>query len=116
MGASQEAPDGFAAGFGVIEGPMIDVHAHEFIREFLAHVASVSEGMVNGLRSMVETVADAGGEDGGDGPTQVRRETFVDDIAAQRQGQAWVLAPPPESEVLTDLQSFFLIGQLAFMD
>ena len=44
------------------------------------------------------------------------REAFVDDIAAERQGQSVLLAAPPGAQVLTNLQAFLAVGELPFVD
>ena len=59
----EEASDGFAAAFAVIQRPMVDIHTDEFIRKITAHVAGVLKRMLNRFLPMIEAVLDAGGKD-----------------------------------------------------
>src|SRR5262245_60667052 len=52
--AAEKTPDGFAAFLAVVERPVIDVHAHEFVREFAAHVAGVLKSVLHSFGTMIE--------------------------------------------------------------
>src|SRR5260370_6407093 len=113
---AEEPADGFPALVAVIQSPVVHVHADEFVGQVPAHVARVLEGVLHGFGAVVQAELDAGGE-------YVRNllpgggfETFMNDIAAQREGQAVILAPPPDPEVFANLQTLLLPSELAFVN
>src|SRR5256885_7159851 len=65
---------------------------------------------------MVETVADAVRESVRNRLARHRVVTFVNHVAAEGQGKAFVFAAPPTTEVFAHDQSFVLIRELAFVD
>jgi hypothetical protein len=116
VGLGEEAADGFAAFVAVIERPVVDIHADEFVGEVFAHVAGVLEGVLDGFGAMFEAVADAGFENAGDGAAIGFGEAFVDDVAAEWEREAVVLAAPPDAEVFAEDEAFVAVGELAFVD
>src|SRR5262249_28461612 len=100
---AEKAADGFPAPLSVIERPMVDIHADEFIGEVAAHVAGVLERVLNGFFPVIKAVANAVGEDLRDLAAQGRFEAFVNDVSAERQRQAVLLAPPPDSKIYANL-------------
>src|SRR5882724_9489906 len=88
---AEKTPDGFAPAFTVVERPVIDIHADEFVREIAAHVARVLQRVLHGFRTMIETELDARGEDVGNFFAGRGIETFVNHVAAEGQGKAVVL-------------------------
>src|SRR5689334_5019833 len=113
---TKEAANGFPALFAVIESPVIDIHADEFVSQIASHVAGILESVLDGFGAVVETELDAGGKDVGDGFANVRWEALMDDVAAKWEGQAIVFGGPPGPEIGADLEAFVLISELAFVD
>ncbi len=96
---AEKTADGFAAAFAVIERPVVDIHADEFVGEVAAHVAGVLQRVLHGFRAMIQAELDARGERVGNFLARGGVKFFVDDIAAERQRQAVVLFSPPDAEV-----------------
>src|SRR5208283_2290619 len=94
-GPAQKSPDGFPAALAVIQRPVVHVHAHEFVRQVAAHVARILQRVLHRFGPMLQAESDAGRQDVGYLPAHVRREFFVNDIAAERQRQAVVDCAPP---------------------
>ena len=65
VGEVEEAADAFAAAFAVVEGPVVDIHADEFVGEVEAHVAGELKGVLDGFGAVVEAELDAGGQEVG---------------------------------------------------
>src|SRR5262245_23975185 len=59
---AQKPADGLPSRLAVVEGPMVDIHADEFIGEVAAHVARVLKRVLDGFRAVVEAVLNAGRE------------------------------------------------------
>lgn len=115
VGEIEETPNALAAAFPVIEGPVVDVHADEFVGEVAAHVAGVLEGVLHGFGPMIEAVLDAAGQEVGDFFAVGGGKAFMDDIASKRQGQPILGAVPPDAEVFAKFQPLVPIGELAFV-
>jgi len=95
---------------------VVDVHADEFISQVAAHIARVLKGVLDGFVAVVEAVLDAGGEDVRNSLSDFGFEAFVNHIATEREGQAIVFAAPPCADVFANLQPFFLVSELAFVN
>ena len=54
----EETPDRFASAFAVIERPVIDIHADEFIGEIEAHIARKLQRVLNRFGAMIEAELD----------------------------------------------------------
>ncbi len=116
LGPAEETADGFAALLAVIEGPMIDIHPDKLVGEVASHVPGVGEGVLHGFGPVVEAVANAGGEEVGDGLAGGGVEALMDDIAAEGKGESVVFLSPPDPEVLAEGESLVAVGELAFVD
>jgi hypothetical protein len=95
VGPAQETSDRFPALLAIIEGPMIHIHAHEFIGQVTPHVAGVLESMLDSFRAVVETVLNAGGQQARESLARGDLEALVDDVSSQREGQSVILFTPP---------------------
>lgn len=115
-GLAEEAADAFATGVAVVERPVVDVHTDEAVGEIAAHVACVLEGVLDGFGAVIEAVLDASGEDAGDLASGIRGEAFMNDIAAEGEGQALILFSPPDAEIGAAMEAFLVEGELAFVD
>ncbi len=65
---------------------------------------------------MVQTELNAAGQKIGNRLAILGCETFVDDIAAKREGQTIIFTPPPNTQIFAQLQSLVLIRQLTLMN
>src|SRR6185437_13819606 len=110
---TEEPPDGLAAFLAVIERPMVHIHAHELVREVAAHDAGELQRVLHRLGAMVEAVTNARGENVRDRLARRRIVPFMNNVAAEGQGKAEVLATPPRANVFAHDQPFILIGELA---
>src|SRR6266850_4868149 len=72
--------------------------------------------MLDRFHPMLEAIANACGQNRRDGLPQARVETFMDDIASQRQRQAIVFLAPPDAQVFAEHETLIAISELAFMD
>src|ERR1019366_3545687 len=113
---AEKTADGFPALLAIIQRPVIDIHADEFVREVAAHVAGVLQRVLHGLGAVIQAELDAGRERVGNLLADIRCKFFVNHIPAERQRQAVVLLAPPNAEVFAHDQSLVLISQLAFMN
>src|SRR5262249_958502 len=96
--------------FAIIQGPMVDVHADEFVGEILTHIAGVLECVFHRRGAVVETVLNAGRKNFRNGAASIRRKSLMNHVSAQRQWQTVVLTGPPNAQIFADLQSFILVG------
>ena len=81
--AGQERCDRLAAAGAVVEGPVVDVHADEFIGEVAVEIAAELEGVFDGRLAMIEAVLDGGSEDVGDILADGFAEVFADAVSAE---------------------------------
>ena len=116
MASAQETADRLAAGFAVVERPVVHVHADELVRQVDAHVAGVLQRVLHRLGAVLEAVPDAALEHAGDHFSLRRRDAFVNDIAAERQRQPFVLAAPPHAKILAANEPLVFKRQLTLVD
>ena len=76
---AQETPDRLAAGFAVVERPIVHVHADELVRQVDAHVAGVLQRVLHRLGAVLEAVPDAALEHVGYHLALLRRDAGVYD-------------------------------------
>ena len=113
---AEKTADGFASFVAVIERPMVDIHADEFIGEVAAHVAGILQCVLHGFGTMIEAELDAGRKRVGNFLARRKVEFFIDDIAAERQRQAVIFLSPPNAQIFADDESFVFVGELAFVN
>src|SRR5882762_8790088 len=111
-GAAQELPDRFPALLSIIQGPMIDVHADEPVRQLAAHIPRISQGVLHCFSPMIQAELNARAENAGDRSTDVGRKSLMNHVATERQRQPIGLPAPPGAQVLAHLQTFLLIREL----
>src|SRR5207302_1365700 len=95
---------------------MVHVHADKFVRQIASHISSELQRVLHCLGAMVEAVADAGRENSRNGFTRRWVKPFVNHVAAEGQGKAVILAPPPGAEVFAANQALVLIRELALVN
>ncbi len=103
---AEKTADGFPAPLAVIERPVVDIHADEFVGEVAAHVAGVLQRVLHGFGAMIQAELDARGERVGNLLARCRIKSFVNHVAAERQRQTVVFSSPPDAEIFAQNQSF----------
>src|SRR5579883_639477 len=95
--AVQKAADGFTAAFAVIERPIVDVHPHELVCQGCPHVPGILESVLNRFGAMLEAETNTGRQNIGHFPSGNRVKALVNDIATERQRQAFIGLSPPNA-------------------
>src|SRR5215212_7223311 len=92
--AREQRPHRFSTGLAVVQGPLVDVHRDEPVRQSRGQVAGIVEGVGQRLLAVVEGVSDAGLDQARHLADGLFPEVASYDVAAQRQGQARLGVPP----------------------
>src|SRR5438128_1953099 len=116
VGLSKEPSDRLTPFRPVVECPVVHVHADELVREITAHVARESQRVLHGFGTVSETVSNARSENFRNCFACCRIEPFVNYVAAEGQGEAVILAAPPDTEIFTHDQSLVWIRELSFVN
>src|SRR5437588_86300 len=111
----EEKSNGLTSTLAVVERPVVDVHADECVSLLAIEVARVAHCVVERVLAVVEAVGDALAQMAGDLPLDITRHVLADDVASKWKRQAGLLQPPG-THVGDEMQSFVLVGQLAFVN
>src|SRR5580698_276225 len=111
----EKLTDGFAAVRTVVEGALIDIHAHETVGEGGVEVASELHGVGEGLFAVIEGVLDAVAESVGRAGESFRTEGAADRVATQREGKTGLVAPPL-AEIEQFQETVVSVSELAFVN
>src|SRR5688572_1081939 len=113
--AFEEEPHGCPPAIAVVERPVVHVHSDEGVGLRSVETACVLHGVVQRLRSMLQSVRYAGAKVLRYLPCQVGSQVLPDDVTAERQWQAR-FGEPPFAEVGDEVEAAFRERQLTLMD
>ena len=90
----QQLDDGFAAILAVIERALVDVHADELVGHLRIEIAGKLHGVLQRFLAIVQSVLNAVAQSRAAGVHQLRAQLAANGVAAQRQRQTGLIAPP----------------------
>ena len=112
--ATKELPDRFPPAHTVIERPVIDVHPDEGVGIAALESSGVAHGMVERIRSVLESVSDACPQVTGNLLLDVFTQILSDDISPQWQRKSG-FAEPPFAHVGDEVEALTAVSELPFM-
>ena len=114
-GAGEEGANGFASPRAIVDGPVVDVHAHEPVGQGGVETAGVAQRVVEGLLAIGPGQADAFLQEPCDQGYHLRPQVLADHVAAQREGETGLLKPPG-AQVNHFMKPAVLVKELSFVD
>jgi len=88
----EKLANGLSSIFSVVQGAVVDVHADKTIRQRRIKIAGELHGVGKGLLAVIESMLDAVAESVGRDEQRLRAKRSADGVAAERKGEAGLVA------------------------